>query len=192
MSVLEIVATLFGVLCVALTIKRNIWCWPTGLLMVFCYIFIFYEVKLYSDMALQVVYVFLQIYGWWYWLKGGKSEGQDKVPIRELTHKSKLNWIAAAAILTACVGTAMNQLTDAALPYWDASTTVLSLLAQWLMGRKVLESWLFWIVVDVLSIGIYLTKGLYLTSGLYFVFLIMATAGWFAWRKSSHEGEVKV
>jgi nicotinamide mononucleotide transporter len=202
MSPLEVVATLLGVACVGLTIIRNIWCWPTGLAMVLCYIVIFYQVKLYSDMGLQVVYVGLQVYGWWYWLRGGQRSAEatqgggvegaevaavvdsESVPVRRLAPARVLAWLAGAALATLALGTLMDRATDADLPYWDATTTVLSLVAQWLMGRKILESWLFWIVVDVLSIGIYAVKGLHLTAGLYALFLGMAIAGFVAWRRA--------
>lgn len=184
MTLIEIAAVAFGVLCVWLTIRQNIWCWPTGLAMVLLYIVIFYEARLYSDMLLQVVYVFLQIYGWHYWLRGRRDAGEGVVVTR-LAPQAAVAWLALAAVASTALGTFMYRYTDADLPGWDASMTVLSLIAQWLMGRKVLESWVVWIVVDVLSIGIYTTKGLYLTAGLYTLFLILATIGFFTWARTT-------
>ncbi|MCP5425923.1 MAG: nicotinamide mononucleotide transporter [Gammaproteobacteria bacterium] len=182
MASIELIATIFGLLCVALTVRQHIACWPTGLIMVSLYILIFHQARLYSDMGLQVVYVFLQIYGWYHWLHGGRDGGV--LIVSRLSGNAWLLWLGIAAVGTVGLGASMRYYTDAALPFWDAATTVLSLIAQWLMARKILESWLIWVTVDVLSIGIYLVKGLYPTAVLYMAFLGLATLGFFAWRKT--------
>lgn len=133
-------------------------------------------------MGLQVVYVFMQLYGWYHWVYGGKDD--EELPVTRLSTMRLAMWSAAGAAGIGGLGFMMDTYTDADLAYWDASTTVLSLIAQWLMAKKVLESWVFWIVVDVLAVGIYAVKGLYLTTGLYAVFLGLATAGLVAWLKS--------
>jgi len=182
MGLIEAVAVFFGFLCVWLTLKENIWCWPAGLIQVSLYIYIFYEVKLYSDLVLHVVYVFLQIYGWYHWLHGGRDHGELK--ITRLSRRASTAWPALVVIGFLAWGYIMATHTDASLPYGDAFTTVASLVAQWLMARKKLESWLFWIAVDLVAIGIYWIKGLHMTSGLYLAFLMLATAGYFVWRVS--------
>jgi nicotinamide mononucleotide transporter len=179
---LEIVAAVSGLLCVYLTMRQNIWCWPVGLVQIVLYVYLFWVVKLYSDVILQVVFLIIQFYGWYNWLHGGKDHGELKVS--RLPPALLLLWIGAGAAATAAVGTAMAVYTDAALPYWDAAGMVYSLIAQWLMTRKKLESWLFWIAVDVLSMGIYLAKSLYPTAGLYAVFFCMATMGLIEWARS--------
>ncbi|MBN8709815.1 MAG: aminotransferase [Verrucomicrobia bacterium 61-8] len=181
MSLLELTAVIFGIICVVLTIKQHIACWPTGLVMVILYIWIFYEARLFSDVALQVVYIFLQIYGWYHWAKGGNRD--NPLPVTLLSWKARLAWGLVALLGTLVLGYSMNRWAAASLPYWDATAAVLSLIAQWFLARKLLESWVVWIAVDVLSIGIYGVKGLYLTMGLYFLFLGLATAGLLAWRK---------
>lgn len=185
MTLIEIVAVAFGLTCVWLTIRQNIWCWPAGLVQVALYIVIFYQVKLYSNLMLHILYVGLQLYGWHHWLRGGKN--QSVLPVSVLGWRSRLAWPAAATALTVCWGYFMSRYTDAAVPYGDAFTSVTSLVAQWLMARKQLESWFFWIAVDVVAIGIYWQQGLQLTSGLYAVFLILAALGWHEWRKSLAE-----
>lgn len=182
MSIIEVVAVVFGLVCVWLTVRENIWCWPTGLVMVALYIVIFLRAKLYSDMGLQVVYVFMQIYGWYNWLHGGKDKGELKVT--RMTRVGIILWSIVGICGTAGLGFVMDTYTDASLAYWDAATTVLSLIAQWLMAKKLLESWVVWIIVDVLCVGVYTVKGLYLTTGLYAIFLGLATAGLLTWRKS--------
>jgi nicotinamide mononucleotide transporter len=127
----------------------------------------------------------LQVYGWHHWLRGGGRNGgaDDELPITRLTPLGMAAWALAGAVGAAALGAVIRRYTDAALPYWDAAITVLSLVAQVLLARKVLENWLFWIGVDVLAVGVYAAKKLYPTTGLYAVFLVMAIAGWMAWRK---------
>jgi nicotinamide mononucleotide transporter len=182
MTLIEAVAVIFGLTCVWLTIKQNIWCWPTGLVQVSLYIAIFYDAKLYSDLILHVIYVVLQLYGWYHWLYGGKNHSTLKVT--RLQPMIFGVWGVICIGGTLILGGFMHHYTDAAVPYPDAFTTITSLIAQWLMARKKLESWWFWIAVDVVAINIYLYKHLFLTTGLYSVFLILAITGFFAWRKS--------
>jgi nicotinamide mononucleotide transporter len=179
---LEVVATISGLLCVVLTMRQNIWCWPAGLAQIAIYIYLFSVVRLYSDVLLQVIFLILQFYGWHNWLHGGKDHGELKVA--RLGRAGMALWLGVAAAGTVALGASMRALTDASLPFWDAGATTLSLIAQWLMTKKLLECWLFWIAVDVLSVGIYLAKGLYLTAGLYAVFLCLATGGLLEWTKS--------
>jgi nicotinamide mononucleotide transporter len=180
MTGIEALAVLFGLLCVWFCIRQNIWCWPTGLVQVTLYIYIFYDVKLYSDLILQVVYVFLQLYGWHQWLHGGQN--RTELHLSRLESRGLALWVVAVIAGTAVWGMVMAKYTDASVPYWDAFTTVASLIAQWLMTRKKVESWYFWIAVDIVAIGVYAYKSLLLTSGLYMVFLVMATAGLVSWR----------
>ncbi|MEW6709672.1 MAG: nicotinamide riboside transporter PnuC [Candidatus Riflebacteria bacterium] len=187
MSPIEIVAVIFGFLCVFFTIRENIWCWPTGLVQVFLYIFVFYDAKLYSDVILHIIYVFMQFYGWYFWLHGGRERDEAKV-----TTMSG-NWQVASILLsiaaTLALGHFMATRTDASFPYADAFTTAFSLAAQWLMSRKKLESWFFWIAVDVVAIWVYYSKALHLTAGLYTAFLIMAVIGLLSWKKSWSEDQ---
>ncbi len=182
MSTLEIVAAVFGLLSVWFTVKENIWCWPTGLIMVFLYTFVFYEARLYSDVILQVIYIFLQIYGWYVWLQPHRN--RQKLAVTSISNLAKIVWMGVAIASTFSLGWVMKHYTNASLPYWDAGITVLSLIAQWLMAKKVLESWLFWITVDVIAVGVYGYKHLYPTTGLYAVFLVLAVLGYAAWKQA--------
>ncbi len=133
MDPIETTAVIFGFLCVVFTIRQNIWCWPTGLVQVFLYIFVFYRVKLYSDMILHVIYVYMQIYGWHNWLRGG--ENSSELPVSNLAGKALAAGIVLCAVATASAGYAMASFTDASVPYFDAFTTAASLIAQWLMAN---------------------------------------------------------
>lgn len=182
MTWIEAIAVVFGLVCVLLTIRQSIWCWPIGLVQVALYIFIFYRVRLYSELVLHVIYVLLLVYGWCHWLHGGRDQG--KLEVSRIPLGALVLWIAMVFASTGVWGWGMASFTDAAVPYWDAFITVASLIAQWLMTRKRLEAWLFWMSVDVVAIGVYIHKSLLMTSGLYAVFLIMATMGYLTWRRS--------
>ncbi|MDV7137760.1 nicotinamide riboside transporter PnuC [Maribacter sp. TH_r10] len=186
---IEALATVFGFFAVYFTIRENIWCWFFGLIQVSLYTYIFFIAKLYSDMVLHIIYIFLQIWGWYSW----KYSGNDNSVLIVSKIKNWAIWLALTVFGTLSLGLIMDTQTDAALPYPDAFTTSASLVAQYLMIKKKLGSWLFWIAVDVIAIGIYINKALYFTSILYIAFLVMATIGYFAWKKSfKKQTEVKV
>ncbi len=179
---MESAAAVFGFLCVWLTVRQSLWCWPCGLVQVTIYLFVFYRARLYSDVILHAVYVVLQVYGWIHWRSGrGKSR---ELPVSSQAHWLSAAWAAAALLGTLLWGYLMATRTDAALPYWDAFIIAASLIAQWLMARKVLESWFFWMAVDVVAIGVYSVKELYLTTVLYALFLALCVSGFRAWRRS--------
>jgi nicotinamide mononucleotide transporter len=144
------------------------------------FIVVFYNARLYSDLILHVIYVALQLYGWYHWLHGG-AQGTE-LRVSSLSRSQRRRWIAVAIAAAAAWGYLMATYTNAAAPYADAAVAATSLVAQWLITRKILESWLFWIAVDVIAIGVYLYKSLYFATGLYLVFLGMAVAGYRAWR----------
>jgi nicotinamide mononucleotide transporter len=182
MSSLEIVAALFGVVSVFLSVRQNIWSWPTAIVNVGMYIIVFYESRLYADTGLQVVYVVLNAYGWYHWLYGGKNRTELPVTRTPMRLGAFLAGLVAAG--TMLIGTLLARNTDAALPYIDAMTTSTSLVAQWMMTRKLLENWVIWVAVDVVYIGMYIYKSLYVTAVLYFIFLVLSAMGFFQWRRS--------
>lgn len=181
---IEITAAACGFLNVWLIIRRSIWNYPFGFAMVTIYAFVFYEYRLYSDALLQVYFFVVQIFGVWWWLNRRDQEG--RVMVRALPGRAIAYYGLAAVIGTVALGFVMARWTDAALPFPDALTTVLSVIAQLLLARRYVQSWLVWIAVDVLAIGIYLTKGLYPTAVLYFVFLVLAVVGLRAWQAARH------
>jgi nicotinamide mononucleotide transporter len=182
MSQIEITAVIFGLFAVWFTVRQNIWCWPMGLVQVSLYVIVFYQVKLYSDLILHVIYVGVQLFGWYHWLHGGRDHG--KLTVSYLKPLQIGAWILVVAAGTALWGKLMGTLTDAAVPYGDAFTTTASLVAMWLQVQKNVESWAFWIAVDVVAIAIYSYKELYPTTGLYVVFMVLSIMGWRQWRAS--------
>ncbi|HEX6575691.1 MAG TPA: nicotinamide riboside transporter PnuC [Gemmatimonadaceae bacterium] len=182
MNPLEIVAAAVGAVSVFLSVRQNIWSWPTAIVNVGLYIIIFYESKLYADAGLQVVYVVLNAYGWYHWLYGGKN--RTELPVSRTAAKLWALLVPIGVASTALIGTLLYRGTDAALPHVDAATTSTSLIAQWMMTRKLLENWIIWVAVDVVYIGMYIYKSLYVTAVLYLVFLILSAMGYFQWRAS--------
>lgn len=182
MTWIEGIAAVCGLLCVWLTVRQNVLCWPTGLVQVVLYIGVFYQARLYSDLILHLVYVVMQIYGWYHWLHGGRERKELQVTAMSLA--GLLAWLGIVAAATVPWGYSMATYTDAAAPYADAFIAVASLIAQWLMARKKLESWYFWIAVDIVAIVVYLYKELVITTGLYSVFLVLAVLGYFQWKRT--------
>jgi nicotinamide mononucleotide transporter len=149
---------------------------------------VFYNSKLYADTGLQVIYVVLNAYGWYHWLYGGKN--RTELPVSRTSARLWLLLVALGATGTALIGTLLSQKTDAALPYTDAATTSTSLVAQWMMTRKLVENWIIWVAVDVVYIGMYIYKSLFVTAVLYLIFLILSAMGYVQWRRSLREREV--
>ena len=177
---LEIIAVACGLANIYLTVRQNIWCWPVGVVMVSLYIYIFFDAKLYSDALLNVFFLVMQFYGWYYWTRE-TEHAKSVVPIRRLSRRGWILTTLGVAAGTAALGTFMRTRTDASLPYPDAFTTLLSVFAQFLMTKKILENWTLWIVADVIYIGVYAIKSLYWTCGLYVVFLVLCVQGYREW-----------
>ena len=182
MSTLELAAALVGAISVWLSVRQHIWSWPTAIVNVVLYAVVFFQAKLYADMGLQVIYAVLSVYGWYEWLYGGAGRTALRVTRTGARRGALLACIAAVG--SALLGVVLHHETDAALPYMDAFLSSTSLVAQWMMTRKLLENWAVWIFVDVLYVGMFVYKGLYLTAGLYAVFLGLAVKGYLDWRAS--------
>lgn len=190
MSTLEIIAALFGLACVWLTIVRNVWSWPTGLVQVLLLIVVFWQAKLYADMLLQVVFVGFQVYGWWQWTLSvrdpmGTASSRFEVAVRTLpTLKGWLGILAAIALLTALFSYSLIYWTDAQYPIADSFIAATSLGAQTLLAKRFIESWPLWIVVDSVAMFVFWGRELYPTAILYGVFWVMALMGWIEWVRS--------
>ena len=180
----------FGLLTVWYLIRQSILTWPAGIIYVLISLVVFWRIQLYGDFIIHLFFLVLNIYGWYYWLWGKKDGGKD-VPVTNLTAKSNLLIALASIIGIIIFGYFLVQLPfiiyglePAALPYWDATTSILSVTGMWLTTRKKIENWYYWLLVDVLATGIYLYKGIYFYSILYGVYIIMAVFGYLAWKKT--------
>jgi nicotinamide mononucleotide transporter len=182
---LEVAGVLTGIVCVWLAARNSIWNFPIGIVSCGLYIVVFGRVQLYSDAGLQLAFIALAIYGWWEWLRGNAA-GHPERPMLPISSTSRRQWLAlgGSSVLYALgAGYLLATHTDAALPYWDSTTTAISLVAQLLLSRRKLENWLLWIGVDVAYVGMYWYRHLYLTSVLYAVFLAIAAYGYWQWRQ---------
>lgn len=179
---LEMVAAAFGIISVWLSTREHIASWPTALVNVALYFVVFQRARLYADMGLQAIYFGLSLYGWYEWKYGGA--GRTELPVSRTTRRQAFVLVPLGLAGSAALGLVLMRSTDAALPWLDSALAVTSLLAQWMMTRKLLENWLVWIVADVAYVAMFLSKALYVTAGLYFVFLLLAIKGWVDWRRS--------
>ncbi|GAB3292716.1 nicotinamide riboside transporter PnuC [Hymenobacter humi] len=182
-SPLEIAGVVTGVACVWLAARNSIWNFPIGIINGLLYVVVFKQARLYSDAGLQLAFIALLVYGWVKWLRGAATPDAPALPITH-TPRRVAFWLGGLGLLYAVgAGFLFHQYTDAALPYWDSSTTAISLVAQALLSRRNLENWLLWIGVDVAYVGMYWHRDLYLTSVLYAVFLGLAAYGYWQWRR---------
>lgn len=182
MSPIEIVAVILGIANIVLVIRRSVWNFPVAMVMVALYFLIFREAKLYSDAGLQVFFAAVNLYGWWSWHRNKVDAGE--IVVRRLPALGYALWIAGSVTAIGAWGGFMGTYTGTSYPYWDASVAMLSVAGQILMTRRFVENWHYWIIVNLISIPLYVTKGLYLTAGLYGVFLVLAIAGLIEWRKA--------
>ncbi|MCT4602527.1 MAG: nicotinamide riboside transporter PnuC [Marinifilum sp.] len=181
-NIVEIIGTISGLIFLYLEIKQNKWLWPVGLLTSVMYIYVFFVAKLYADMSLQFYYVFISIYGWILWSRGKKQE-EKKLPVIRLHLNLSLKLVAASIGIYALIAYILVNFTDGSVPYWDAFTTALSIVATWMLARKILEQWLVWIVVNSVSLGLYIYKDLNFTAVLFFFYTTMAVVGYLQWKK---------
>ena len=181
MDWLEALAAALSLACVWLGVRQHVATWPLAMAGAGLYVAVFFEVRLYADAALQVAYCVLSGYGWYAW-RFGRRRGTEALRPARLPRGRVAPLVAGAVVGTALLGGGLDRLSDTDLPYVDAGTTVVSLVAQWLLSRKYLENWLVWIGVDAVAIGVYAYKQLWFTCGLYAVLVVLAWQGYRTWR----------
>lgn len=179
---LELAAAVATIACVALAVRRSLWQFPVGLLATALYFAVFWRVDLYASASLQIVFMAVQLYGWWFWLRGG-ADG-DRPLIVAWASRTLAGVVLMAAALGLAVWWGLAQFTPAALPLADSLILGLSLGAQFLLDRKVLQHWMLWAVVNVLAIIVYSSQELWLTTALYGGLLLNTVLGWIAWRRA--------
>lgn len=192
LSYIEFVGTVFYLLSVYLIAKRNVFTWPIGIVSVALFMSLFYQIRLYSAAAEQIYYLIACAYGWRYWTRPNLPAGV----INEVSFSPIpiiMGWVTVTIIMSLSLGLVMSQIhlwqpslfpESASYPLIDALTTVMSLVAMWLMVRKRIESWVFWIIVDLISIWLYFVKGVLFVSLLYVVLLALAIVGFIGWTRA--------
>jgi|SRR3954469_6318294 len=187
LSFVELIATLFGLVSVFLASRSSVLTWPTGILNECGFFLVFFQVQLYADMFLQVFFLLVTIYGWYHWCK--PEVQKDTIVI---SSNVLLKLLALLVFSTIFVGSTVARLHDffplifqkqAASPYIDSFVTTASIIATFLLAKKILQTWIFWIIVDVVSIGLFFSRGIYFVALEYVIFLAMAFYGYFYWRK---------
>ena len=179
-SNIEIIAISFSILYVILAAKKNILCWWAAGISVTLYIYIFFSVQLYPETGLQVFYLLMAFYGYFQW-----NKNNGKLEIAQWTIGKHLLLILIGAIVTFLMGFYFTTYTNAKMPIVDSFTTVFSIIATYMVTKKVLENWLYWIVIDAVSIYLYFSRDLHLTSLLFVAYTIIAVFGYFSWIKQT-------
>ncbi|MCK3685406.1 nicotinamide riboside transporter PnuC [Maribellus sp. YY47] len=179
----EVLGAILGIVYIFFSIRQNIFTWPTGLISSFLYVIVFFNAKLYADMGLQVYYVAISLYGWYFWMKGKKPDNSEHVPVRITTKNLRYLLIASSIILYVGILFILKNFTDSDVPYMDSLTTALSIVATWMLAKKYIEHWLIWIFVDAVSAGLYIYKQLWPTVILFAIYTVMAIFGYVEWRK---------
>lgn len=179
---LEIAAVAISLVMVGCNIREIHWGWPLAIVASFMYFAIFWRSRLYGDASLQIFFAVVALWGWVAWLRGTRADG-TALRVARLSPRGLLLTAAAAAVLWPCTGWFLLHYTDTDVPWWDAFPTALSLVGQFLLGRKFIENWGAWILVNGVSVALFAYKSLWLTVALYAAFIVLSVVGWREWRQ---------
>ncbi|HOK38296.1 MAG TPA: nicotinamide riboside transporter PnuC [Bacteroidales bacterium] len=180
---IELLAASLGLIGIFLQIKQNPWYWFTSIIMVVLYIFVFYFSKFYADMSFQFYYLGVSIYGWYHWITGKTPVSESNNYILRLNRKQIVLSLLLSLIFLFVIYLILKNFTDSDVPLGDAFTTALSFTATWLLAKKYIENWFFWIVVNIVSTILYVYKGLYPTVVLFTILTLLAFVGYHKWKK---------
>lgn len=178
----EVVAFVLAIAMVVLNMRVNPLGWPLAIVSSLLYFALFWKSRLYGDASLQIFFAAVAGWGWWEWLNGRTADGQA-LRVRALGAAGRWRVLLALVIAWPLTGLFLRRYTDTDVPWWDAFPTAGSVIGQWLLGRKYVENWIAWLVVNVASVGLFAYKGLWLTLVLYAIFVVMSWLGWRAWRR---------
>ena len=210
---IELFGAVTGILYVILEVKQNRWLWFVGILTSAVYVWVFFKGKLYADMSLQGYYLVISFVGWYWWSRGSglraqgtgqekenrswgemekdererrrRGEGEKKeLEVTRIKRKTAIILATVFVILYAAIYLILSKLTDSPVPLWDSFITSLSIVATWMLARKIYEHWYLWIIVNTVSATLFISRGLYPTVILYTVYCIMSFAGLIAWKKT--------
>jgi len=182
----EALAVLLGIAYLLLAMRESLWCWPAAFLSTLIYLFLFWHAELPMESGLQFYYLAMAVYGWWHW-RGGASAAAEPLPVRTWPwhyHVAAIVLVLAASLAS---GAALTHAGLGRLPYLDSFTTWGAILTTWMVAQKLLENWLYWLVVDGVSLYLYLDRGLHLTALLFVVYLVIVVFGYFQWRRHYRE-----
>jgi len=181
-SLLELLAVVFAVAYLILAVRENSLCWYAAEISTLIFLFIFWDVKLYMESGLQIYYLAMAFYGWYQW-RDAQTETAS-LQVSKWSARQHVVALALIATLTYVSGSLLNSGTDANLPYLDSFTTWASVVTTFMVARKILENWIYWLVIDSVSIYLYVDRELYFTSLLFAIYIVIIFFGWFAWYRS--------
>ena len=181
---IQIFGVVTGIIYVILEVKQNRLLWPLGIITSAAFVYIFLTGKFYADMGLQVYYVLISIYGWYYWSKGGSKVDKGELPVVRINRQQLFLLFLTFAFSWVGIYFILDRFTDSTVPLGDSFTTALAIVATWMLTRKIIEQWFLWIIANLVSIGLYIYKGLYPTVILYVVYAGMAVYGYLEWKRS--------
>ncbi len=184
---IEIFGVVTGIIYVILEVRQNRLLWPLGFFTSAAYVYIFFTGKFYADMGLQVYYVLISIYGWYFWSRGGAKTKKGELPVVRINRRQLVLLFLTFGFSWAAIYFVLDRYTDSTVPLGDSFTTALAIVATWMLTRKIIEQWFLWIIANVVSIGLYIYKGLYPTVILYAIYAGMAVYGYFEWKKSMNK-----
>ncbi len=186
--ILQIVGVILGLLYLWLEYRANIYLWLVSIVMPMVHGVLYYQSGLYADMAMDIYYMLAAVYGWWVWRYGAarRKEGRE-IPIVKTPGRMYLPLVVICGAVYALLAWVLIRFTDSTVPYVDAFTTALSVIGTWMLAHKYVEQWLVWVVVDVVTVGLYFYKDLPLTAGLYAVYSVIAVFGYFRWLRMMKE-----
>lgn len=185
---IEIFGVVTGILYVILEVKQNRLLWPLGILTSATYVYVFFTGKFYADMGLQIYYVLISVYGWYFWSRGGVKKEKKELPVVRINKVQLLLLILTFTLSWVVIFLVLDRYTDSTVPLGDSFTTALAIVATWMLTQKIIEQWFLWIVANVVSMGLYIYKGLYPTVILYAVYAGMAVYGYIEWKRSMNKG----
>ena len=182
-SLVEAAGAFLGVLYLVLAIRESLWCWPVAFVSSVVTVAVMLTALLYSEAALNVFYAAMAVYGWYQWRYGGRARGKTELPIGVWPLKTHVLAIGGSLVLSTAIGWFMMRHTNAAYPYLDAFVTVSSVVTTYMVARKILENWVYWLVVDSLSLYLYVQRDLYFYVGLFAIYLVLVVVGFVRWRR---------
>ena len=182
MQSIEIIGAVIGLLFLYLEYNANRWLWPVGVIMPIIYIWIFYHSKFYADMTVNIYYLFVSIYGWFYWWRGG-TDDKEELPITKTDKRYYLPLIGITLLLFVVIALILIRFTDSPVPYGDSFTTALSIIGMWLLAKKYIEQWWVWLVVNIVSCILYIYKDLKITAMLFAIYALISLFGYFKWKR---------
>ncbi len=184
----EVLGVVTSLVYLYFSVRQIIWLWPFGIISSALFIMIFFNSKFYADMGLQVYYLGVSIYGWIYWSRGAVDQNEKStLPVCRISRQLAMVLSVTGIVIMLGIVYVLKNFTDSDVPWGDGFTTAGSIVATWMLARKVLEHWLVWVVVDSVAAGLYFYKGLYPSFLLYLIFTIIAVVGYFQWKRSLSE-----